>query len=84
MEYLPLGRIAALVPEFAVKDLPLGRTLINNNNDDHDDDDDDDHDHDHDDDDPLKVMLVAPEVRVPQFETITLYVMYKLEQKKSF
>ena len=31
---LPLGRIAALVPEFAVKDLPLGRT--------HDDDDDDD------------------------------------------
>ena len=34
MEDLPLGRIAALVPEFAVKDLPLGRT--------HDDDDDDD------------------------------------------
>ena len=33
MEDLPLGRIAALVPEFAVKDLPLGRT--------HDDDDDD-------------------------------------------
>ena len=29
-----LGRIAALVPEFAVKDMPLGRT--------HDDDDDDD------------------------------------------
>ena len=26
MEYLHLGRIAALVPEFAVKDLPLGRT----------------------------------------------------------
>ena len=25
---LPLGRIAAFVPEFAVKDLPLGRTLI--------------------------------------------------------
>ena len=25
---LPLGRIAALVPEFAVKDLPLGRTLM--------------------------------------------------------
>ena len=25
MEDLPLGRIAALVPEFAVKDLPLGR-----------------------------------------------------------
>ena len=36
MEDLPLGRIAALVPEFAVKDLPLGRT--------HDDDDDDDDD----------------------------------------
>ena len=34
MEDLTLGRIAALVPEFAVKDLPLGRT--------HDDDDDDD------------------------------------------
>ena len=32
MEDLPLGKIAALVPEFAVKDLPLGRT--------HDDDDD--------------------------------------------
>ena len=32
MEDLPLGRIAALVPEFALKDLPLGRT--------HDDDDD--------------------------------------------
>ena len=28
MEYLPLGRNAALVPEFAVKDLPLGRTLM--------------------------------------------------------
>ena len=28
MEDLPLGRIAALVPEFAVKDLPLVRTLI--------------------------------------------------------
>ena len=28
MEYLPLGRIAALVPEFAVKDLPFGRTLM--------------------------------------------------------
>ena len=28
MEDLPLGRIAALVSEFAVKDLPLGRTLI--------------------------------------------------------
>ena len=28
MEHLPLGRIAALVPEFAVKDLPLGRTLM--------------------------------------------------------
>ena len=28
MEDLPLGRIAALVPEFAVKDLPLGRTLM--------------------------------------------------------
>ena len=27
MEDLPLGRIAALVPEFAVKDLPSGRTL---------------------------------------------------------
>ena len=26
MEDLPLGRTAALVPEFAVKDLPLGRT----------------------------------------------------------
>ena len=33
MENLPLGRIAALVPKSAVKDLPLGRT--------HDDDDDD-------------------------------------------
>ena len=31
MEGLPLGRIAALVPEFAVNDLPLDRT--------HDDDD---------------------------------------------
>ena len=30
MEDLPFGRIAALVPEFAVKDLPLGRTLIMN------------------------------------------------------
>ena len=28
MEDLPLGRIAALVLEFAVKDLPLGRTLM--------------------------------------------------------
>ena len=28
MEDLSLGRIAALVPEFAVKDLPLGRTLV--------------------------------------------------------
>ena len=28
MEDLPLGRIAALVPEFAVKDLPLGRILM--------------------------------------------------------
>ena len=28
VEDLPLGRPAALVPEFAVKDLPLGRTLI--------------------------------------------------------
>ena len=28
MEDLPLGRIAALVPEFAVKDLPIGRTLM--------------------------------------------------------
>ena len=26
MEDLPLGRIAALMPEFSVKDLPLGRT----------------------------------------------------------
>ena len=33
MEDLSLGRIAALVPELAVKDLPLGRT--------HEDDDDD-------------------------------------------
>ena len=28
MEDLPLDRIAALVPEFAVKDLALGRTLM--------------------------------------------------------
>ena len=28
MEDLPLGRIAALVPELAVKDLPLGRTQM--------------------------------------------------------
>ena len=28
MEDLPLGRIEALVPEFAVKDLPLGKTLM--------------------------------------------------------
>ena len=28
MEDLHLGRIAALVLEFAVKDLPLGRTLM--------------------------------------------------------
>ena len=28
MEDLPLGRIAAFVPGFAVKDLPLGRTLM--------------------------------------------------------
>ena len=28
MEDLPLGKISALVPEFAVKDLPLGKTLI--------------------------------------------------------
>ena len=28
MEDLPLGRIAALVPEFAVKDLSLVRTLM--------------------------------------------------------
>ena len=28
MEDLPLGRTAALVPEFAVKDLPLGKTLM--------------------------------------------------------
>ena len=28
MEHMPMGRIAALVPEFAVKDLPLGRTLM--------------------------------------------------------
>ena len=36
MEDLPLGRIAALVPEFVVKDLSLGRT--------HDDDDDEHND----------------------------------------
>ena len=28
MEDLPLGKTAALVPEFALKDLPLGRTLM--------------------------------------------------------
>ena len=28
MEDLPLGKIAALVSEFAVEDLPLGRTLM--------------------------------------------------------
>ena len=28
VEYLPLGRTAALVPAFAVKDLPLGRTRL--------------------------------------------------------
>ena len=28
MEDLPLGRIAALVPAFAVTDLPLDRTLM--------------------------------------------------------
>ena len=28
MKDLPLGTIAALVPEFVVKDLPLGRTLM--------------------------------------------------------
>ena len=28
MEDLPLVRISALMPEFAVKDLPLGRTLM--------------------------------------------------------
>ena len=28
MEDLPLGRIAAFVSEFAVKDLPLSRTLM--------------------------------------------------------
>ena len=28
MEDLPLGIIAALVPEFAVRDLPLGRKLM--------------------------------------------------------
>ena len=28
MEDLPLGRISALVPEFTVKDLTLGRTLM--------------------------------------------------------
>ena len=37
MEDLSLGRIAALVPEFAVKNLPFGQ-----NTDDDDDDDDDD------------------------------------------
>ena len=26
--FIHLGRITALVPEFAVKDLPLGRTLM--------------------------------------------------------
>ena len=35
MEDLPLGRIAALVPVFEVKDLPLGQNT--------DDDDDDDY-----------------------------------------
>ena len=30
MEDLPLGRIATLVPEFVIKDLPLGRTLMMN------------------------------------------------------
>ena len=29
MKDLPLGKIAALVPEFAVEDLPLGRTQMN-------------------------------------------------------
>ena len=28
MEDVPLGRIAALVPEFAVKDLSLSRTMM--------------------------------------------------------
>ena len=28
MEDLPLGRIVALVPEFAVEDVPLGRKLM--------------------------------------------------------
>ena len=28
MEDLPLDRIAALVPEFEVRDLPLGRTMM--------------------------------------------------------
>ena len=28
MEDLPLGRFAALMPEFVVKDLPLGKTLM--------------------------------------------------------
>ena len=28
MEDLPLGRVAALVAKFAVKDLPLGRPLM--------------------------------------------------------
>ena len=35
MEDLPLGRIAALVPEFAVKDLPLGK-IHGNDDDDYD------------------------------------------------
>ena len=30
MEDLPLCRIAAFMPEFAMKDLPLGRTLMMN------------------------------------------------------
>ena len=34
MEDLPLGRVAALVREFAEKDLPLGRTLMMNDDDD--------------------------------------------------
>ena len=37
MEDLPLGRIAALVPAFAVKDMSLGQNT---------DDDDDDYDYD--------------------------------------
>ena len=28
MEDMPSGRIAALVPKFALKELPLGRTLM--------------------------------------------------------